>query len=111
MTDRSISPAHFSRRGIWHAVALALLTLPVVFASTHAAAQAAAKPDVDVLTFTNGDQLTGKVVSETGGVVTFQSDMAGKATAQVAERLLCLGAGSRNCTAHRSLPSLQRIRS
>jgi hypothetical protein len=28
---------------------------------------------------TNGDQLTGKVVSETGGVVTFQSDMAGKA--------------------------------
>jgi hypothetical protein len=75
MTDRSISLAYFS--GVCQAAALALLTL--MFASTHAAAQAAAKPGVDVLTFINGDQLTGKVVSETGGVVTFQSDMASKA--------------------------------
>jgi hypothetical protein len=75
MTDRSISLAYLN--GVCQAAALALLTL--MFASTHVAAQAAAKPDVDVLTFTNGDQLTGKVVSETGGVVTFQSDMAGKA--------------------------------
>ena len=79
MRDRSIYQRHFAPIGICHAAALVLLTLPLMVASNHAAAQAASKPGVDVLTFTNGDQLTGKVVSETGGVVTFQSDMAGKA--------------------------------
>ena len=38
---------------------------------------AAAKPAPDVLIFTNGDQLTGKLVQATGGTVTFHSDMAG----------------------------------
>ena len=32
---------------------------------------------MDVLTFTNGDQLTGTLVSESGGSVVFQSDMSG----------------------------------
>lgn len=79
MTDRSRCLAHFS--GGCQVVALVFSTL--MFASTHATAQTAAKPDPDVLTFTNGDQLTGKVVSETGGVVMFQSDMAGKADGSV----------------------------
>jgi hypothetical protein len=38
---------------------------------------AAAAPTPDVLVFTNGDQLTGKLVSEMDGTVTFHSDMAG----------------------------------
>jgi hypothetical protein len=58
--------------------AIALIALPVAFSSTSAAAQdAAAKPGVDVLIFTNGDQLTGTLVSESGGTVVFHSDMTG----------------------------------
>lgn len=34
----------------------------------------------DVITFTNGDQLTGKLLREIGGTVTFHSDMAGDIT-------------------------------
>ncbi len=34
-------------------------------------------PGPDVLVFTNGDQLTGKLVREVAGTVTFHSDMAG----------------------------------
>ena len=63
---------------VCHAAAIALMTLPLVFTSTSAAAQdAAAKPGVDILTFTNGDQLTGTLVSESGGSVVFHSDMSG----------------------------------
>ena len=59
-----------------HLVAvLALAVLALVFGVPHAMAQAATA-GADVLTFTNGDQITGNVVSESGGVVTFQSDMA-----------------------------------
>jgi len=42
------------------------------------AADAAANPDV--LIFTNGDQLTGKLLSSAGANVTFHSDMAGDIT-------------------------------
>jgi hypothetical protein len=54
------------------------MTLPVVFASTSAAAQAAEeKPGVDVIIFTNGDQLTGTLKSESDSTVVFHSDMTG----------------------------------
>jgi hypothetical protein len=60
---------------------VAVLALPVVFASTKAFAQDAnAKPGVDVVTFTNGDQLTGTLVSESDGSITFNSDMSGTVT-------------------------------
>ena len=72
------SLAHLYRASVCHAAAIALMTLPLVFTSTGAAAQAAAdKPGVDVLTFTNGDQLTGTLVSESGGSVVFHGDMSG----------------------------------
>jgi hypothetical protein len=45
-----------------------------------AAAQAPAKPTPDVLIFTNGDQLTGKLTSAAGGNIVFHSDMAGDLT-------------------------------
>jgi hypothetical protein len=41
---------------------------------------AASKPTPDVLVFTNGDQLTGKLEGAAGGSVTFASDMAGTLT-------------------------------
>src|ERR1700761_4681950 len=69
--------AHLFRASFCHAAAIALMTLPLVVTPTKAAAQAAEKPGVDVLIFTNGDQLTGTLVSESGGSVVFHSDMSG----------------------------------
>jgi hypothetical protein len=58
----------------------------VMAATTCAAAQqtapapAAEKPAPDVLVFTNGDQLTGKLERGVAGTVVFKSDMAGEIT-------------------------------
>src|ERR1700722_14422843 len=41
-------------------------------------AQPAAKPEPDVLIFSNGDKLVGHLVSSPGGSVTFNSDMLGE---------------------------------
>jgi len=66
-----------------------LKTLPVVLPATlglafaapmQAQTPAAAAPAPDVIVFTNGDQLTGKLLHETGGSVTFHSDVAGDVT-------------------------------
>ena len=60
-------------------VVLAISSLALMLPS-HAMSQnggAAPAPTPDVLVFTNGDQLTGKLVSEMNGTVTFHSDMAG----------------------------------
>lgn len=40
----------------------------------------AAKPEPDVIVFTNGDRLTGKLLYESKGSVTFQSDSVGNVT-------------------------------
>lgn len=42
-------------------------------------------PGTDVLVFSNGDQLTGKLVSSAGAKVTFHSDMAGDVTIEWAK--------------------------
>src|ERR1700751_4093169 len=64
--------------GVCRVSAIALMALPGVFIATNAAAQdAAEKPGVDVLIFTNGDQLTGTLISESDGTVVFHSDMTG----------------------------------
>jgi Protein of unknown function, DUF481 len=56
-------------------------TLVLAFAAPiFAQTPAAAAPAPDVLVFTNGDQLTGKLLREVGGSVTFHSDMAGDVT-------------------------------
>jgi hypothetical protein len=57
----------------------ALLVSPLAFAQTPAK-PAPPKPSPDVLIFTNGDQLTGKLQGAAGGNVTFASDMAGTLT-------------------------------
>jgi hypothetical protein len=70
--------ARLYRASICRMAATALMALPLVCSSPFATAQdAAAKPGVDVLIFTNGDQLTGTLVSESGGTVAFHSDMTG----------------------------------
>ncbi len=71
----------FSRFSVWHGAAVVVLALPLMFVSTKAFAQDAdAKPGVDVVTFTNGDQLTGTLVSESDGKLTFNGDMSGTIT-------------------------------
>ena len=56
----------------------ALVGLPALQAQD--AAKSADKSTPDVLIFTNGDQLTGKLQSAAGGNVVFSSDMAGTLT-------------------------------
>ncbi len=46
---------------------------------------ASPQPAPDVVVFTNGDQLTGKLLRATGGTVTFHSDMAGDLDIPVAK--------------------------
>jgi hypothetical protein len=70
-----------ARRPIASAVVLAVFTL--VFALPAHSQSTPAKPAAaapDVLTFTNGDQLTGKLLHAINGSVTFHSDMAGDVT-------------------------------
>jgi hypothetical protein len=72
----------FSRRSIHLRLVLpTVLGLVSVLSPLHAqtaAPAAAAAPDVIV--FTNGDQLTGKLLREVNGSVTFHSDIAGDVT-------------------------------
>ena len=60
-------------RGAATAIALVCLLLPIALCGQ-------AKPAPDVLVFTNGDQLTGKLVRAAGSSVVFKSDMAGEIT-------------------------------
>jgi hypothetical protein len=62
------------------------LVLPILFIGAPAPAQKSSpppKPDVDVLIFTNGDQLTGHLERAVGGNVVFKSDMAGELTISI----------------------------
>ncbi len=54
--------------------------LAVLFVVLPAMTLAQAKPAPDVVIFTNGDQLTGKLERAAGGSVVFASDMAGELT-------------------------------
>jgi hypothetical protein len=49
-------------------------------AHAQSAADKSATPAPDVIVFANGDQLTGKLLREVGGKVTFHSDIAGDVT-------------------------------
>jgi hypothetical protein len=57
------------------------VTLGLTFALPgHAQSAPSAAPAPDVIVFTNGDQLTGKLLREVSGSVTFHSDIAGDVT-------------------------------
>jgi hypothetical protein len=62
-------------RRIFSLIAAAFVLTPFLSAQ-----KTAAKPAPDVLVFTNGDQLTGHLVSAAGGNIVFKSDMAGQLT-------------------------------
>lgn len=71
-----------SLRSVLFTFALVAL-LPALGLSPQARSQSASadqKPTPDILILTNGDQLTGKLLSEANGTVTFHSDMAGDLT-------------------------------
>jgi hypothetical protein len=57
-------------------LALGLASCSLVFALP-AHAQSKSAPAPDVIVFTNGDKLSGKLLREVGGTVTFHSDVAG----------------------------------
>jgi hypothetical protein len=59
---------------------LPVLFLASLFSTCLLRGQTAAKPEPDVLLFTDGEKLIGHVVSGTGNSVTFKSDMAGEVT-------------------------------
>jgi len=60
--------------------AAALLCFTLTFALSLQAQSAPTAASPDVIVFTNGDQLTGKLVREVGGTVNFHSDVAGDIT-------------------------------
>lgn len=74
-------------RSVWWFVFVIFLTAPL--SAQHADAQTARVPDalksglgsgLDSITFSNGDQLTGKLVKVLAGLVTFHSDILGDVT-------------------------------
>src|SRR5579863_1921419 len=65
------------RGGTYRLITFPFLVLLALFMPNHAAAQAAPNHTADQITFINGDKLTGTVLSESSGIVVFQSDMAG----------------------------------
>lgn len=75
MKNHFPSAARIFCHGTFRARALAFAMLTATLAVNCAVAQSA--PKQDLLIFTNGDQLTGKLVSESAGSVVFKSDMTG----------------------------------
>jgi hypothetical protein len=67
------------------AAALLLAASVAILAPAPAAHAQDAKPAPDVLIFTNGDQLTGKLERGVGDSVVFKSDMAGEITVPLAK--------------------------
>jgi hypothetical protein len=86
------------------------LVLPVLLAGATAAAQqsTASKPDADVLTFTNGDQLTGHLERIAGGSVVFKSDMAGELTISV-DKVKELRSGAKFAALHKGKPGMNNL--
>jgi hypothetical protein len=82
MSIHSKSAAHTwlpSLRRVFFTIALAALLLGAGL-SPQGLSQSTASPAPDILILANGDQLTGKLLSEANGTVTFHSDMAGDLT-------------------------------
>jgi hypothetical protein len=82
--------------------------VPILIASTAFAQNAPAKPDADVLIFTNGDQLTGHLERVTGGSVVFKSDMAGELTVSV-DKVKELHSGAKFAALRKGKPSQSNL--
>jgi len=80
MTNNSEKEENFFRKCPYLRMILVTFLSGVFTASFLFGQDATAKPEPDVLVFTNGEKLIGHLVSANGGSVTFQSDMAGAIT-------------------------------
>jgi hypothetical protein len=80
MSQFSFVSRMFSRLPITLVAVLAATSFALSGQAQTTPADKSAAPAPDVLVFTNGDQLTGKLLREVSGSVTFHSDMAGDVT-------------------------------
>jgi hypothetical protein len=87
---------HINRADKWHKLLVLSLILGVIFQqAVRTWAQGnAAKPDPDVIVFTNGDQLTGKLERANGDSFVFKSDVVGEVTVS-ADKIKELHAGGK----------------
>ena len=78
----NLEPSPICRLGKWNSLFVLSLVSGVLFHQTVAARaqSAAAKPEPDVIVFTNGDQLTGTLERATGDSFVFKSDVVGEVT-------------------------------
>src|SRR5437868_3926579 len=77
----NLEPTLIRRLGKWNSLLVLSLVSGVLFHQAAARAQtAAAKPEPDVIVFTNGDQLTGTLERATGNSFVFKSDVVGEVT-------------------------------
>ena len=78
----NLEPSPICRLGKWNSLFVLSLVSGVLFHHTVAvrAQSAAAKPEPDVIVFTNGDQLTGTLERATGDSFVFKSDVVGEVT-------------------------------
>lgn len=77
MSDQSIKAFQIPRI-LYGLTTLCLISGAILISAVSARAQA--KPEPDVITFTNGDQLTGKLEREIGASIVFKSDSVGEIT-------------------------------
>jgi hypothetical protein len=80
MSHARLASRPFSRLLVVLSIVLGLISAVPVRAQGGAAAGKTAAPAPDVIFFTNGDQLSGKLLREVDGSVTFHSDIAGDVT-------------------------------
>jgi hypothetical protein len=80
MSHARLASRPFSRLLLVLSIVLGLISAVPVRAQGGAAAGKTAAPAPDVIFFTNGDQLSGKLLREVDGSVTFHSDIAGDVT-------------------------------
>src|SRR4030081_3427592 len=78
----NLKPPPLCRLGKWKSLFVLSLVSSVLFHQTPAvrAQSAAAKPEPDVIVFTNGDQLTGTLERASGDSFVFKSDVVGEVT-------------------------------
>jgi hypothetical protein len=76
----NLDPTPLCRLGKWNSLFVLSLFSGVLFhpAAAARAQSASAKPDPDVIVFTNGDQLTGTLEQATGDLFVFKSDVVGE---------------------------------
>jgi Protein of unknown function, DUF481 len=84
-TPRLVRLAALSLAYLVAAGVASIVANPLALSQTSSSQKAAPKPAPDVIVFTNGDQLTGKLEKGAGDSVTFNSDMAGEITVPLAK--------------------------